>query len=108
MFLSADGHSSNWPPSAFSVPEDVRKALAALPSGKPDLRRAAIVPFPAMLDSGAVDYAGRGATESLDAVRALTGLPLPFDREGSLGKEFWAALIRGGYQGAAYIMDCLK
>jgi biotin carboxylase len=108
MFLSADGCSSNWPPSAFSVSEDVRKALAALPSGKPDLRRAAVVPFPALLDSGAADYAGRGVAESLDAARALTGLPLPINREGSFGKEFWAALIRGGYQGAAYITDCLK
>jgi biotin carboxylase len=107
IFLSADEDASNWPPSAFSVSEDVRKALAALPSGKPDLRRAAIAPFPALLDRGAVDYAGRSVAESLEAVRTLTGLPLPLDREGSFGREFWTALLRGGYQGAAYILDCL-
>ncbi|MDR1363388.1 MAG: ATP-grasp domain-containing protein [Spirochaetaceae bacterium] len=107
-FLSADKPSSSWPPSAFSVSEDIYKALETLPFGKPDLRRAGIIPFPPLLDSEAVDYVGRSVAESLDAVRSLTGLPLPFDREGSLGREFWTALLRGGCQGAAYMLDCLK
>ncbi|MDR2445423.1 MAG: ATP-grasp domain-containing protein [Spirochaetaceae bacterium] len=95
-------------PDAFSVSADVRKALLALPSGRAGKTEEAIVPFPALLDSGAQDYVGRGITDSLDAVRALTGLPLPFARDGTLGREFWAALIRGGYQGGAYIVDSLK
>jgi biotin carboxylase len=102
-FLSG---GNGWPPDAFTVTNDVRAALRDLPANKPCFpRQAAVIPFPALLDGSATDYAGRGAMESLDAVRALTGLPLPFDREGSLGREFWAALIRGGYQGATYTLD---
>jgi biotin carboxylase len=107
-FLSADGGGGHvWPPPAVAVSADVRGALDALPASRPSVRKAGIVPFPALLESGAVDYIGRGVAESVEAVRTLTGLPLPFDMEGSLGKEFWAALIRGGYQGAAYVTDCL-
>jgi biotin carboxylase len=100
-------------PDAFAVPQSVREALAALPVGKSlaeesEAAIAALVPFPALLESGARDYVGRGVAESLEAVRALTGLPLPLERGGTLGREFWAALIRGGYQGGAYIVDSLK
>jgi hypothetical protein len=61
-----------------------------------------------LLESEARDYVGRGVVESLEATRALTGLPLPLDRGGTLGREFWAALIRDDYQGGAYIVDSLK
>jgi hypothetical protein len=74
----------------------------------------ALVPFPAFTESGLKDYAGRSVEQSLDAVRALTGLSLPVTPSpgraaagGLLGRRFWAALIRGGYQGAAYIVDLL-
>ncbi|MDR1930342.1 MAG: hypothetical protein LBQ44_06895, partial [Treponema sp.] len=76
----------------------------------------ALVPFPAFMDSGLTDYLGRSPAESLDAVRRLTGLPLPltalpqtFTAGGGpfLGREFWAALIRGGYQGGCYYIDAL-
>lgn len=95
-------------PDAFAVSANVRKALSALPPGKTGGAEAGIVPFPALMDSGALDYVGRSVAGSLDAVRALTGLPLPFARDGVLGREFWAALIRGGYQGGAYILDSTK
>jgi biotin carboxylase len=102
-FLSGE---NGWPPDAFAVTDDVRTALRALPANRPcSPQQAAVVPFPALLDGGATDYAGRGALESLDAVRTLTGLPLPFACEGSLGREFWAVLLRGGYQGAAYTLE---
>jgi hypothetical protein len=71
----------------------------------------ALVPFPAFTESGLKDSVGRSVEESLDAVRALTGFSLPVKAspDGAadmrLGRRFWAALIRGGYQGAAYIVD---
>jgi hypothetical protein len=53
---------------------------------------------------------GRTVAESLAAVRELTGLPLSetgksTDNKGTLGRSFWAALVRGGYQGAVYYID---
>jgi biotin carboxylase len=107
-FLSSAGAS--WPPDAFAASDGLLPALNALPCGKSGLRRSgalSVVPFPAFMESGAVDYAGRAVAESFAAVRLLTGLPLPFDNEGGLGREFWAALLRGGYQGAAYLLDSL-
>ena len=60
---------------------------------------------------------GRTVSESLQAVRELSGLSLPeipaesaksSDNIGSiLGRSFWAALVRGGYQGAVYYLDKL-
>jgi len=74
-----------------------------------------ILPFPALTNSGLRDYVGRTVAESLQAVRELTGLSLPeipienlksSDNIGSfLGKSFWAAFVRGGYQGAVYYID---
>jgi biotin carboxylase len=81
-----------------------------------------IYPFPEFCTSGLRDYVGRTVEESLGAVRALTGLPLPeirlknrrksaessdYKKRTILGKSFWVALVRGGYQGAAYYIDRL-
>jgi hypothetical protein len=81
-----------------------------------------IFPFPAFEASGLKDYAGRGVAESLEAVRELSGLPLPEFRAEStvnspessdnyrnnfLGRQFWSALVRGGYQGAVYYIEQL-
>ena len=78
----------------------------------------ALYPFPAFIKSGLKDYVGRSVQESLEAVRSLTGLSLPeftventesSDNKGRyLGKGFWAALARGGYQGAVYYIDRYK
>ncbi|MDR1352314.1 MAG: hypothetical protein LBK05_03435, partial [Treponema sp.] len=112
--------SGAWPPDAFPVSLDIVSALARLPDPLPCNGQAppapaepALVPFPALAESGLKDSAGRGVEESLAAVRALTGFPLPVKplpggaADTRLGRCFWAALIRGGYQGAAYIVDLL-
>ena len=116
-FLDAGPASGGgvWPPDSFSVSPAVIAALARLPdSPKTGIApEPALVPFPAFTESGLKDHAGRGVEESLDAVRVLTGLSLPVvspdqaAANGLLGRRFWAALIRGGYQGAAYIADLL-
>ena len=81
-----------------------------------------ILPFPAFQASTIKDYAGRDVAESLEAVRKLTGLKLPEfhaenaikpsessdNRNNFLGKEFWSALARGGYQGAVYYIDKIR
>jgi biotin carboxylase len=48
------------------------------------------------------DYAGRTIEDTLEIVRRLTGQPLQPD---TLSDGFWHALLRGGYQGAAYFID---
>jgi hypothetical protein len=64
-------------------------------------------PFPAFTSSNLKDYMGRTIEENMDAVRRLTGFSLPNAPENAdniliLGRSFWAALIRGAYQGAVY------
>jgi biotin carboxylase len=52
------------------------------------------------------DYAGRSIGETLEAVEKLTGLDLTAETlQPVLGREFRAALIRGGYQAAVYYID---
>ena len=69
--------------------------------------------FPEFSESGLKDYTGRSIEESLEAVRSLTGLELPLmtgkseENTTFLGRSFWQALIRGGYQGAVYYIDSL-
>ena len=98
--------------------EDARllSALDALPETNPGsnelcrLGKAKLIPFPAFTKSGLKDYMGRSVQESLDAVRSLTGLKLPIVescKENALGRSFWKALIRGGYQGAVYYLDSI-
>ncbi|MDR2482741.1 MAG: ATP-grasp domain-containing protein [Treponema sp.] len=121
FLAGAMDHSAGaWPPGAFPLPQALKTALEAVPAPELEPRpplppgaaaRTALIPFPAFTGADCADYMGRSPTESLDAVRKLTGLALPVrETDGDedrplLGRTFWAALIRGGYQGAAYITD---
>jgi biotin carboxylase len=108
--------SSAFPPPAFTVPAGLLEELAALPgipAGSPPVGMlpagsVGLYPFPAFTQSGLGDYLGRTGGESLEAVEILGGLKLNFSRDrAALGRGFWAALIRGGYQGAVYYIDML-
>ncbi|MDR0553202.1 MAG: ATP-grasp domain-containing protein [Treponema sp.] len=116
LFLSAPAHAA-YGGGIFdgAMGGELYSALKRLPS--PELQaefQAAqdlgIIPFPEFTRSGWGDYLGRSPLESLDAVRSLTGLALPLEKEAApqplLGRTFWTAMIRGGYQGAAYVVDC--
>jgi biotin carboxylase len=137
--------SPNFPPDAYQLDHELSAALLELPetnladTNTPSLYSPLIIPnssflisnssfliphslsllsFPEFETSGLKDYVGRNVTDSLAAVRQLTGLPLPeIQRENIestdnkysfLGKSFWAALVRGGYQGAVYYIDRLR
>jgi hypothetical protein len=104
--------AGEFPPGAFTVSEEIRGLLARLPDTEKTGtgEEYAILPFPEFTGSGLRDYMGRTVEESLEAARLLTGLSLPpaagnSDNKTILGRSFWAALIRGGYQGAAYLID---
>jgi hypothetical protein len=106
-----------FPPDAYVLPPELRTLLDRLPEAPPeappDGDAPAIHPFPAFMESALTDYAGRTPSESLEAIRIITALPLPILDRGAqkaspvLGRTFWRALIRGGYQGAVYYLDSL-
>ncbi|MDR0563094.1 MAG: ATP-grasp domain-containing protein [Spirochaetaceae bacterium] len=110
-FLKGLAKGSAFPPDAFALPDVLREALGNIPQSELSSggrSEAGLYPFPGLLESGIRDYTGRTIAESLEAVRALTGRSLSCaERAPYLGREFWIALIRGGYQGAAYIADRL-
>jgi len=146
----------NFPPDAFILTNELNEALVLIPESKEypttneheqtrteeisksscgSWSKICIQPFPAFESSNLTDYMGRTVKETLDAVRKLTGLPLPIVQDENpcaaysrfnaplreslldppknaensiwLGRSFWAALIRGSYQGAVYYMDNL-
>jgi len=126
-FLSGGGlgnreQGKSFPPDAYQLGSELKKALAALPDTRIEGQGESLqlVPFPAFQTSGLKDYVGRNVADSLEAVRELTGLLLPEfhaentvkppefsdnNRNNFLGKQFWSALVRGGYQGAVYYID---
>jgi hypothetical protein len=77
-----------------------------------------LLPFPEFTSSNLRDYVGRTVAESLQIVREFTGLSLPEislkntessdNKSTYLGRSFWAAFVRGGYQGAVYYIDRLR
>jgi len=127
----ANTSGDEFPPSAFQLTDDLKTALSKLPesdakceSSPPKTlnlsiknKTLIIIPFTEFSSSNLTDYMGRTALEALEAVRQLTGLNLPFEtlkKSGNaenivrLGRSFWAALIRGSYQGATYYIDNLR
>jgi biotin carboxylase len=102
-----------FPPPAFTADGELRTVLEDLPETAVYSRAGTtgIIPFPAFMNSNLTDYLGRTPEESLEAVRKLTGLALPpFAGEKTgilLGREFWTALLRGGYQGGTYYITDL-
>jgi hypothetical protein len=112
-----DAERTAFPPDAYDLPGEMCAALGRLPdqpvpafagAGDGDM---AICPFPEFAESGLRDYMGRTPQESLEAIRIITGLPLPIIESKAkgiiLGRRFWEAMVRGGYQGAAYYIDTL-
>ncbi|MDR0558099.1 MAG: ATP-grasp domain-containing protein [Treponema sp.] len=125
-FLEHGGAPGAFPPSAYTISPAMQNLLENLPAGieknmdcpynKNILERSAgqsfcIMPFPEFETAEYTDWLGRNAQESLEAVRTLAGLSLPVKRRAcsgtALGRGFWKALIRGGYQGAVYLIDSL-
>jgi hypothetical protein len=107
-----------FPPDAFAVGKSLLSLLANLPetANFPANKEPVLLPFPEFTGSGLLDFMGRSVKESLDTVRLLIGLSLPLVLKESLsgggatpflGRSFWQALIRGGYQGAVYYIDSI-
>jgi hypothetical protein len=111
-FLSNSGAA--FPPDAFLLNDELKAALAQIPDFP--LKKTensvnySICLFSAFTSSGLKDYMGRTIEQNLEAVRLLTGFSLPLtgkNAENSIGRSFWAAFIRGAYQGAVYYIEDL-
>ncbi|GBU29061.1 hypothetical protein R84B8_02624 [Treponema sp. R8-4-B8] len=116
------GGEKGFPPNAFILSDELETALSQLPdfptphspllTAHYSLLTPHIYPFPEFTSSGLKDYMGRTVEEALNAVRLLTGFPIPVTSENAenivrLGRAFWSAFIRGSYQGAVYYIDNL-
>jgi hypothetical protein len=120
-FLAMDNNQSQrymeeenkFPPDAFNLTGELISALEQIPETETQgITGFFITPFPAFTSSNLTDYMGRTVEEALVAVRTLTGFALPIAPENAenvvrLGRSFWAALIRGSYQGAVWYIDNL-
>ena len=124
-FLASDTKDQGFPPGAFKVSPSLRSLLEAFPEpeyepakirGSLETARVVLLRFQPLIESDLRDYMGRTVEESLEAVRTITGFSLPLWEADTLdpiqdpgtlvlGRRFWAALIRGGYQGAVYMVD---
>lgn len=123
-FLSAGPRGpSSFPPDSFALPAGA--AISGVPQGSADLLppgsltpsdlpRLRIAPFPGFSDSAARDYVGRTVPETLSLIRRLVGSELPLLKSPGaeidalvLGRRFWEAVVRGGHQGGAYLVDSL-
>jgi hypothetical protein len=110
------GEKPAFPPDAFAVDSRLLSLLENLPENQtPVPSPYSLFPFREFSESSFTDYLGRSVRESLNAVRVLTGMKLPIAKENCsleetniLGRPFWQALIRGGYQAAVYYIDSLR
>lgn len=100
-----------WPPEAFSA---VDAMVVAMAESMPDIlrderpvRTVGIAPIYTIQDQNARDFQGRTIPESLALVQKYTGARLTRDADLVLGRIFWKALLRGGYQAGMYIIDSM-
>jgi len=109
-----DQRHGEFPPDAFKLTEELKDTLEKLPDtlvSNTD-SQPSIISFPALQSSGLKDYMGRTAEDVLQIVRQMTGFSLPVtypnaENKVMLGRSFWAAVIRGSYQGAVYYIENL-
>jgi biotin carboxylase len=123
FLASTSGGYPRFPPPAFTIPASIATLLEKLPETTlppvpletgGEEAPVSLIPFQEFTGRTFQDYVGRTVEESLRAVRKLTGLSLPAADSPEagqgivLGRSFWKALVRGGYQGAVYLIDLLR
>lgn len=98
-----------WPPLAFA---DVSAMMLAQVESIPDIMRdkrpvrsLGWAPLLGIRAEHSKDWLGRSISESLEAVTALTGATGSMEADLVLGRLFWKALFRGGYQAAAWVLS---
>lgn len=122
-FLRGDGRivgpdGSTWPPEAYQGLSAM--TLAEIASMPPVLRlpqKASGVARPVSITiaplrdidiEAAKDWQGRTLRQGVDAALRLTGATLGQDGDVVLGSDFWNAIVTGGYQGGAWVVDTTR
>ena len=59
-------------------------------------------------DETALDWQGRTIEQGLAAVQELSSVTIGLDGDLVLGRKFWHAFLRGGYQAAVWLIDTLQ
>lgn len=124
-FLRGEGRvvgpdGSVWPPEAYDgLSAMTRAEIASMPamlrSGAPTVgpdgarsRSASIAPLRDLDLERAVDWQGRTLRQTIDAVTSLTGATLGLEADIVFGSAFWHAVVAGGYQAGAWIIDTTR
>jgi biotin carboxylase len=109
-----DSVHPSFPPDAYPLPPLLERLYRSIPECAPSPDEAQrgdfrVCPFPELFASSLKDYMGRTPEESFEAASILSGCSISISSHTpNLGRGFWASLIRGGYQGAAYYVDALR
>ena len=102
-----------WVPDAYCIGDETnRNALAVMPE---KIERDAecveditIYPLPSIGNETATDWFGRSLAESMETVLELTGVEAGLTGRIVVGSLFWRAMIRGGVQGAIWVIDTIR
>lgn len=110
QFLEGDTYP--WVPDAFDRRDPrLRDFLNSLPADPaiPSIREEGprFAPPESLAEIDLLDWHGRRLDESLELVRRQYPELQP-GRNGNLGRPFWKALLRGGYQGGAWYLATLR
>lgn len=99
----------SWAPDAYAPSAMAIAYVDSLPEllkADGEKRSVGIEPLPGMDREGSRDWLGRSMAEGLELVRSLSGAAVgPGDIV--LGRAFWRAFFRGGYQGGAWAVDTM-
>jgi biotin carboxylase len=116
-FLSGNGNmdsalDGDWPPQAY---DGISAMVLACIDSMPDVfrqtspvRNISIAPLQGLDNETALDWQGRTVEQGLAAVRDLTGVTIGLEGDLVLGRQFWRAFLRGGYQAAAWVIDTAR
>ncbi len=102
--------SYGWVPPAYRPSAMVLGYVSSLPDvlkREKTIRSVSVAPVPGAERETGRDWQGRSITEALAAVETLCGARLGLDGDLVLGRSFWEALFKGGYQGATWIVDTM-
>jgi len=98
-----------WPPEAFTgLSAMMLASIETMPDTlryQTPVRTVSITPLRGLERETSTDWQGRSLQESLDIIGTLTGATVGNHGDIVLGAAFWKALMRGGYQAGAWVVE---